>query len=200
MSRHNKKIRQPSVPTSDNRLPTAHIQKIVSENDLGNRTNKEGYKQAYRNHFKFRTYSNWLDATKVRDFSNCCKDAEEFADFVYFVIQNMIPQIYENAFEIFVNCNPKNTPLFHSHAIDNEHIPLVQEIAYKLTNEQYDDPELSWWEIGGVQSVRMFGIYFDSEPGFYPVFMDWHHLVYPDQNYNDKDYNNYNYIPQKSNH
>lgn len=198
--RNTKKIQKPSIPGDKIEIPKARILTIVSENDLGDRKDKQKFEQEFKKHFRFRTWANWLDSTSTKEFTNYCKSSEEFSNNVYYVIQKMIPWIYEYASDLFVYRNQQSTPLKHSHVVDEKHIQVVQEIAYEVTNERYDDPELNWWEIGGPQSIRMFGIYFDSEPGFYPVFMDWHHLVYPDIKYNSSDYKNYRYLPQKSNH
>lgn len=173
---------------------------VFAENDLGNRKDKNNFQQEYNKHFRFRTFANWLDATKTGDFTNYCKNAEEFSSDIYFVVQKIIPWLYENAYSIFINGSAKTTPLRNSHSIKGEEvIKKVRNVAKCITGETYDDPELDWWQIGGQRGIRIVGVYAYLEPAFYPVFIDRYHLIYPSDKHNNNvvDYKNNSYTPKE---
>ncbi|MBS0941680.1 hypothetical protein JK161_02295 [Leuconostoc mesenteroides] len=146
--------------------------------------------EKYETHFRFRSIYPWLKQCKYHDFVNYFDNIDNGSIFILKVIHETIPDLNQNAKDIFCN-NPKKTPLYHSHKVDNEHLDIVKNVAKTLNPDITFDDSLEWWEIGGKQGYRIFGVYSQVEPAFYPLFADWHHLIYPDTEHNYKDYLKY---------
>ena len=93
----------------------------------------------------------------------------------------------------------------HSHTINNEEKIKILEKAIKkayltITPEAterdakrfYDQnfKETTFYQIGLIQGVRLIG-YFYQGHHFKVVLIDYHHSLFPDEHYNENDYDNY---------
>lgn len=91
--------------------------------------------------------------------------------------------------------NRQNTS--HSHRVKKEKYKIINSILksydFKSINQDIDVEDL--YQLGQSQGLRIIG-YFDLIAGqryFYPIFIDPHHLIHGDLNYNNKDTNNFKY-------
>lgn len=57
------------------------------------------------------------------------------------------------------------------------------------------DDDTNLWELGApTEEIRIIGSFVVKV--FYPLFIDHHHLIYPNKNYNNKDYGHFSYSAQ----
>jgi len=153
------------------------------------------------NGFNFYSVYPWLNATKTKKyhFTNLCHDANEFSQKVFEVISELVPILYGNNRDIF----PKrgtNKEYKHCHPVEPNHLAEVKFLAEKITGSDFsseDAQEFDWWQVGFTQSIRVFGVYDSDENSFYPLFCDWHHLVYEDKKHNQLDTDTYAYSPKQ---
>src|SRR5699024_1610702 len=89
---------------------------------------------------------------------------------------------------------------YNCHPVSDDKINFVMEIAENIHQtefslEQLKEARYQWWYLGFKQSVRLVGLYNFGEKAFYPIFIDHHHLLHADINYNQPDYSKYSYCP-----
>ncbi|CAJ1185032.1 hypothetical protein [Companilactobacillus paralimentarius] len=152
--------------------------------------------------FRFVTAYPWLKVTgkllKKDGFTNNLQDATQFSKYLVALIEKTISKINQDSTNIFDDfSNRGQYP--HCHYVSKDKIQLVQRISLELHDNDFSevtkDSDYSWWELGFNGSSRIFGIMSKSDNCFYPLFVDWHHLIYPDIKHNSNDYKNYKYDP-----
>lgn len=188
MGKKSKRIKKPQFSG----VPT-----IPSQDGKVNAKTKIKAKAPTINNFTFRTMYPWLGSAKVNEFTNYHQNSKFFSDNVADVICSLIPGIYKYANEIFIKQNAWNTPFKHSHLIAENKISLIRKIVSKIDKIELEDVELdnSLWQVGSANGARVIGYYSSAENSFYPLFVDWHHLIHPDVKYNSADYANFVYTP-----
>lgn len=153
------------------------------------------------NNFSFSSvYSNWIKGTKEfyksYNFTNMVWDSEEFSRNITEIATEIIPKLF-NEWENLLNNNPHN---YHCHPVTKDKKELIRRISEKIHGRTFDEDELNqariqWYYIGFKGNLRLIGLFSRDRKTFYPIFIDHHHLIYPDENYNQNDYNNYNFCP-----
>lgn len=142
------------------------------------------------------TYKNWIKSINIQDFTNKLKGPEQFSDYIFQLIYKIFPTVQENWEAIKRNTKK---PYPHCHTIDDEKkISLINEIIYKIHGKKLLDEigeTHKYWQLGLTQSVRVISIYDQYNNKMYPVFIDYHHLIYPSVKYNNYDYDKYNFCP-----
>lgn len=139
----------------------------------------------------FYTNRDWLKSGQCKGFSNYLKSEQDFAKHIYIVVKKIIPEIQEKWYEI---CNGGNK---HCHPIA---LPK-KEIFKKLFEERYpkyDLGELDIWQFGVTGGTRLVASVTNEGDGITvirPLFVDYHHLIYESQKYNDKDIKKYGFCP-----
>lgn len=148
--------------------------------------------------FTFYSCYNWIHAVdlyKKISFTNMCKNKEYFADEIIGVLTIMVPKLYQD-WEFIFNQGGTNKDFKHCHIIKGEELKKSVEIAETIHDTKFDI-ENSWWEIGFSGGVRIIGIFDSTSKTFYPLFIDRHHLIYPDDKYNQKDFKSFCYNPKR---
>lgn len=136
--------------------------------------------------FTFRSHYRWLEHYEDGNkYSNHLKSADVFSEKIKDLVQVMIPGIYEHYSDIFEKRNAQNVGFKHTHLIGEDKKDLVKTVAEAVTNKDFGD--VDWWQIGKTQGVRIFGFYQASNKTFYPVFVDWNHMIYPSEKHNTTD-------------
>lgn len=135
-------------------------------------------------YFDFTKYDHWLDSVRVGDFTNYFHDEKEALKNIYFVLNQLIPDIEKMGQEIFKEK--------HCHPVSGKQVANALKIVKKLHGENVLDKETQIWELSARKGgVRIFGVFVnDTFRRFYPLFVDYHHLLYSDKNYNQSDYKN----------
>lgn len=127
----------------------------------------------------------------IKGYTNHLKNGEEAVRHFCFILKQLLSYIEENGKEIIQGqCN-------HCHKLTGKN----RNLAIKIIREIYKDSPLidgstDLWQLGmGTEEIRIVGSFVNWT--FYPLFIDHHHLIYPDKHYNQADYKNYGYIPQE---
>lgn len=142
-------------------------------------------------------YKKWLKSIKIGDFTNYLHDEQEFAKYSFEILNKIFPVVQEHWDEI--KKNPFRNSLKHTHPVTKDKLGLVNTIVGELYEidlmELMEDDSLSYWQLGVGQSVRVVSIYSTNANTMYPVFADYHHLLYPDVKYNQCDYGSNDFCP-----
>lgn len=126
-------------------------------------------------------YKDWLKTVKIGNFTNKLQDVDEFAEKMYNIMNTLIPYIIENWdwMEDVVGLRQH-----HCHPVAKDKLPLVKHIiteTYSGTLDaliNIDDDNL--WQLGLHGSIRLIVYYMKSDKTFYPLFVDYHHLIHPE--------------------
>lgn len=113
------------------------------------------------------------------------------------LFSTVIPKIYADWKEIF-NFGNHNYQYQHCHTLQGKELELsvnIAEIIHAKVFDNYEDDIISWWKIGFTGGIRIIGLYDKQNTIFYPLFIDRHHLLLPDANYNQLDFANCRYNP-----
>lgn len=156
--------------------------------------------------FQFLTiYSNWMKSIKIPGFNNMLKDESTFAKNMYNCFTKLIPTVNKESDKIFNKYGIKNDFSYsgfeHCHKIkDDEKINLLFSICNKIHEQNFKnvtegDNDWNWYQLGLSGSIRIIGIYSSNNNIFYPLFIDWNHLIYPDRKHNQIDYKKFKFDP-----
>lgn len=160
----------PKVKVSNNFLPHTGNQKIS---------------------FDF-TYSSWMKSVKVGDFTNFLHNNDEYASKIFNVIHFLFPKIQEDAEKVIKN----GGRISHTHIVSDKKISLIKKIANKTHGREFEEVlKKQWWQLGFTNATRVIAIYDDTKNVLYPIFIDFHHLIHADENYNQKDFSTYDFCP-----
>lgn len=152
--------------------------------------------------FRFVTVYPWLEATdKFFDsdgFTNLCKDSEQFACLITTLLEDIIPDVNENCESIFFKFNNQYR---HCHQLDEKKATFANKLSKELISTDFskivDGSDYSWWQLGVKENIRIIGIFSKTDNVFYPIFVDWHHLLFSSIKYNQADYSKYSYCPHR---
>lgn len=130
----------------------------------------------------------WLTSLKYKDFSNYLKDSEECYEHYSLVFSKIIPKVL-NEWETIL---PKqgSRQYQHCHILNGKSLELARNLFQKIYNYEMDQA-LKIWQFGFTGSVRIICIHLASENALVPLFIDQHHLIDSDVNYNEKEYGRY---------
>lgn len=128
------------------------------------------------------SYTDWLKTIKIGEFTNKLKNPGEFADLIFVLMNQMIPYITANW-----NWIEKTVYLgsdHNCHPVTKEKLPLVKKIikdthSIDLGPIVETERENVLWQLGHKGKVRLIVYYMESDTTFYPLFVDYHHLIHP---------------------
>ena len=147
--------------------------------------------------------------TSIGKYTNHLKDDNQFHEFFQRLIEKDIPAISQFTFDTVTRETQK-----HSHVIStrDKQYQLVISILKEIFKSYYNSENLekdfelflennindyAIWQLGISGGIRLIGI--KKVNRFYVLFIDYHHLIYPDKNYNQPNYQMYNYCPMINN-
>ncbi|MGM8213154.1 hypothetical protein ACLIBH_10220 [Virgibacillus sp. W0430] len=128
------------------------------------------------------SYTEWLKTIKHGEFTNKLKGSNEFAKLIYTVMNKLIPYITEHWHWIEKNAYPGSG--HHCHPVVPEKLHKVKEIINKTHSVDLEpmienDKSKVLWQLGHQGAVRLIVYYMSSSKTFYPLFVDYHHLIHP---------------------
>ncbi len=146
---------------------------------------------------------------KIGKCTNKLQNSNQFFKFFKRIFEVDIPALTQHSFDDVTKATNK-----HSHAIGSstkeysQIINIVKELfkSYKGDNYKEKDFDLFLqnnindyfvWQLGISGGIRLFGI--RKSNVFSVLFIDYHHLVYPDKNNNGQNYELYNFCPITNN-
>lgn len=145
--------------------------------------------------FDFRD-NRWLSGTKVDKFTNKLKDVETYSKFITIILGKIIPEVQDKSKDI----KRSQASSFHCHPIEQGEdayktiIKIIRKI-YGVSFEKSIDKNEQIYQMGVVGGIRIIALRNKKTNVIRPLFIDYHHLAYPDVKYNQTDYIKQEFCP-----
>lgn len=141
---------------------------------------------------------NWLRGISFKGFTNKLKDEEMFSKYIFEIFHTIIPILHEHGEQIIKNSGKGQWK--HCHPIWNEQLDTALKIAETIHGEGIKDvPEGSkLWQFGIIGGIRLIAIHNYIYNYLTPLFVDYHHQIYPDVKYNEENIEDYKFCPVES--
>lgn len=142
---------------------------------------------------------------RTGNFTNKLKNTNHFLNLFKRLFEIDIPAITQYSFENITKATNKHS---HSVLVDTKEysliINIIKELFKSYKGNNYNEKDFNLfllnnindyhiWQLGISGGIRLFGI--RKLNVFSVLFIDYHHLVYPDKNYNQENYKLYNFCP-----
>ena len=142
---------------------------------------------------------------KCGNFTNKLKDSSHFFSRFKRIFEIDVPSLTQYSFDNITKETKKHS---HSIQIDTREYKLVLNVIKELyksyMGDNYSDRDFQLfidnnineyhvWQLGISGGVRLVGI--RKSNIFSVLFIDYHHLIYPDKNYNQENYKLYDFCP-----
>lgn len=130
-------------------------------------------------------------------FTNFLRNEKECFEKLQIFYRQALPHIQDRSFQVLENENK------HCHPIDktdkvhtiNKILGKYQEKYPELTLPTYTDFGNEFYQLHIPNGIRAIGVRRGNT--FIILFIDFHHLLYSDPNYNNQDYGNYSFETHK---
>ncbi|EAC2632611.1 hypothetical protein ACU8IW_001971 [Listeria innocua] len=135
--------------------------------------------------------NNWLKSNSCGDFTTFLFSDDEFGKNVFTILNKVIPMIQSEWRRIIAN------NVEHCHRIDDTHKQVFKKYFGKHY-PKYNIDELNIWQFGASGGARLIASVTKEENGISvvrPLFIDYHHIVYPNKKHNQKDLLKYKFCP-----
>ena len=145
--------------------------------------------------FDFRDYR-WLIGVKVDKFTNKLKDVYTYSEYITLILAKIIPEVQEKSKDI----QRSLATGFHCHPIqqDDDAYRTITKIIRTIYGESFEkkiDINEQIYQIGVVGKIRIIALRNKKTNVIRPLFIDYHHLAYPDVKYNQTDYLKQEFCP-----
>lgn len=146
--------------------------------------------------FDFRD-NRWLTGIKVGEFTNKLKDIGLYSKFITEIIGKIIPEIQEK-YDDIVSHRVRG---YHCHSIDqgDPAYKTILKITREIYGESFErsiDPQEQLYQLGVTGSIRIITLRNRQNNVIRPLFIDYHHLAYPNVKYNQTDYIKQEFCPR----
>lgn len=138
---------------------------------------------------------NWLKSVAVKGFTNKLKDPEMFSEYIFEVFYKTIPTLHEHGDNIIKNGGKSSWK--HCHPIRNDELDKAIEIAESIHGSQIKEVSegSKLWQFGFIGGIRLIAIHNYKSNYLTPLFVDYHHQIYPSQKHNEKDIKSFPFCP-----
>lgn len=140
----------------------------------------------------FKAFPKWMHSIRCDDFTNEFTSIEECSEHLFKLLSKLFPYIQEENKKIFTGAG-------HCHTItdpkkkgkknkDNKPRSKVEKIVKKLHDIDLD-PETEVWQLSYGEGIRLVAVLISKGEDIilYPLFIDQHHIIYPDKHNNQSD-------------
>lgn len=125
-------------------------------------------------------YANWTHCVRIREFTNEFHNGKEAGKIYFQLVTKLLPFIKEKGEGI------KQMP--HCHLLRNQERQIATKVIERMHHLKLDD-ETEIWQLSAGQGIRLIAaLIFSESENVYPLFLDPHHLIYPDKKHNQSDY------------
>ncbi|MDT2525332.1 hypothetical protein [Enterococcus raffinosus] len=147
----------------------------------------------------FKSFPKWGNTIQLKDgkFTNHYIDVNEYAEILFGVLHKLLPYIQDQGEKIF-HCGGHNHRIIDNKKRKIYPRTVAKQIILDLHGVELDD-ETEIWQLGVYGGVRLIAVLLSRENfvELYPLFIDSHHLLYPDDYHNQLDFNKTcSFIPQ----
>ena len=140
---------------------------------------------------------NWLKSVSLsKRYTNLLKNEDMFGKYITELFHRVIPYIQKYGLQMIKEAGTRGWK--HCHPIDEEKLDLVKKIIEEIHGDlpKFEDkagPAL--WQFGITQNIRMIAVYDYKINVIKPLFIDYHHLIYPSEKHNQSNYSKYDFCP-----
>ncbi|AKQ71796.1 MULTISPECIES: hypothetical protein [Bacillus] len=141
------------------------------------------------------SYENWMNGIQIKGFTNKLRDIEQHSQYTYEIFNKIIPNVHKN-WKI-IKRQKGQGQFRHCHILEGEEKEKAIKIAEAIHKKTILDEETDFniWQFGLTNSIRIVAVYDHNNDIAYPIFLDYHHLIYPNVKYNQSDYAKYDFCP-----
>lgn len=138
--------------------------------------------------FYFSLEYHWYKTMNIKGFNNQLPSSEALGKEIDYIMGELFPIVQKEYKNIFSS----SKQFTHCHKVSNDKYPLISNILNNIDSRiVFNDIKSYLWQIGIKQDIRVFGVYLNYT--FTPLFIDRHHMIYPDIHHNQKDIKSYSY-------
>lgn len=151
----------------------------------------------------FAQFPNSFRSIKYDSFTNYLSDCFDFFEQLKNIFEKLIPFISGHTFDDIYSASNKHSHPIKSNTKERELVENVIKEKLKKDNNYNDNDikiffinninDYEIWQLGMSGGTRIVGIRYMNR--FKPIFFDYHHLIYPDEKYNNPNYDKYNFCP-----
>lgn len=137
----------------------------------------------------------WMKSVNIKSFTNKLKGQDMFSEYIFELFHNLIPVIHEHG-DIMIRSAGTGSWI-HCHPIENEELDLALSIVESVHGHQFKDASdgSKLWQFGVSGGIRLIAIHNYKDNYLTPLFVDYHHQIYPSEKHNQKDINKYPFCP-----
>lgn len=137
----------------------------------------------------------WIKSTSVKGFTNKLDDEKMFSRYMFELFHKLIPLLHEHGENIILKSGTSSWK--HCHPIRNEELDLALEIATTIHGDKVLDvgDGSKLWQFGFTGGIRLIAIHNYINNYLTPLFIDYHHQIYPSVKHNDKELKRYTFCP-----
>lgn len=136
----------------------------------------------------------WLKAVKVKDYTNFLKDEKQFSKYFYKVMNILIPAVQQDWEKMLSD----RDAFPHCHDIRRDARKKVNSLLSTMYPNYDESMEVMQLGLNGSPRIIVSIIREDNISVIRPLFIDYHHLIYPDDWYNKEDVDKYTFCPYRS--
>lgn len=143
--------------------------------------------------------SEWLGSAKVKGgVTTYLKDSAQYGEKVSVVFTALIPTLLKEWHSIYVERTGRYQ---HCHKLDGIALARATDLIHEIygKNRPVDESSEFYnniWQFGFTHGIRIVcGV--SASNTIFPFFVDYHHLLSPDKNYNAEDFDSYRFCPKQ---
>lgn len=140
---------------------------------------------------------NWMQGARVRGgVTTFLKDPEQYAEKTAIILTSLLPKLMSDWDSLYPS--PNRHQYAHCHSLRDDALLRAKDVIRKIYGESLDvesEYMKNIWQFGFSQGVRLIcGV--SGRNKIYPLFVDYHHLLFPNDHYNEHDYETYRFCPK----
>jgi hypothetical protein len=132
--------------------------------------------------------SKWLTSVKTTNFTNFLFDIEEFTKNHFYVFYTIVPKVIDEWKRILAGGHAYQ----HCHLLNGVQRSIVEDVFKEIYRYKLGEG-VEIRQFGFTGSVRLVCIHNDINSCLIPIFIDHHHLIYPNKHFNAKDFDKFKY-------
>lgn len=137
----------------------------------------------------------WMKGISLKGFTNKLKNEEMFSNYIFEIFHIIIPTLHEHGNTIIKNGGTGHWE--HCHPIRNDQLDLALGVAKSIHGEKIMSVSegSKLWQFGFIGGIRLVAIHNYKNNYLTPLFIDYHHLIYPSVKHNQKNIEKYEFCP-----
>lgn len=132
----------------------------------------------------------WMCSVEVNEFTNFLENEQACLKTHHALFYKIIPKILSEIDQIIAY--PGSYKYSHCHSIKGHKRNIVSNIYREIYKHELDD-EVNVFQFSFSIEARLIAVLDGANKKIKPIFIDQHHLIFPDKHYNLKDVDSFSY-------